>query len=392
MRNDDNLRVDGVPGNKVADDVRHTGLLQNVQTIPYQRSVVGEALYDLLSGNTLLYDSEGHITYVGEVIRALLKLDILPGTDKPAPQPSTITFTMRDSQGQDFPQAIGPVEQILRGGTLRPEDAVEVYARSSDGCDIPLYLYGAPLRDQIGKLTGAIIIAQEPGERSVQAREPVLLDDVEQAILQAGQSMQNNRGANPRSTIVNNQRSTTEPLQARQDSVFRTSEELEREPVEAISALFDPEWLDLNALIIDSMARLLPIVLHHELRWQLARALPLLWADRSRLTQVFFCLIDNAIRYAPPGSEIYITTASEGPVVHVSVRDQGAGSSVSELEHLLQSYSRGTLADLPRDRALEGGLPLVCTIIHMHGGHVWVESSPHKGFIFHFTLPVSGVA
>src|SRR2546421_7673385 len=125
-----------------------------------------------------------------------------------------------------------------------------------------------------------------------------------------------------------------------------------RESIETISALFDPEWLDLNALIIDVMARLLPLVLHHKLRWQLARVLPLLWGDRNKLAQVFFCLIGNAIRYSPPESEIYVTTAVEGRVVHISVCDQGIGSAISELEYLLQHYTRDHVTDQPQDRML----------------------------------------
>jgi signal transduction histidine kinase len=164
-----------------------------------------------------------------------------------------------------------------------------------------------------------------------------------------------------------------------------------RESIETISALFDPEWLDLNALIIDVMAQLLPVVLHHKLCWQLARVLPLLWGDHNKLAQVFFCLIGNAIRYSPAGSEICIATAVEGRVVHVSVRDQGVSSAISELEHFLQHYARDHTGDQPQDRMLDSGLPLVCAIIRMHGGRAWIESSGRKGFIFHFILPFPAV-
>jgi signal transduction histidine kinase len=172
-----------------------------------------------------------------------------------------------------------------------------------------------------------------------------------------------------------------------QSPEYRTMKDPVRESIETISVLFDPEWLDLNALVIDVMARLLPLVLHHKLRWQLARVLPLLWGDRNKLAQVFFCLIGNAIRYSPADSEIYVTTAVEGQAVHVSVCDQGMGSMISELEHLLLDYTRNHAADQPQDRMLDGGLPLVYAIIRMHGGRVWIESGLHEGFIFHFTLP-----
>jgi signal transduction histidine kinase len=164
-----------------------------------------------------------------------------------------------------------------------------------------------------------------------------------------------------------------------------------RKSIETIAALLDPEWLDLNALIIDVMARLLPLVRHHKLRWQLARVLPLLWGDRNKLAHVFFCLIGNAMRYSPAESEIYITTAVEGRVVHVRVCDQGANGVISELEYLLQRYRRDRVLDHPHDRLLDDGLPLVYAIIRMHAGRVWIESGLHEGFIFHFTLPFPAI-
>jgi signal transduction histidine kinase len=157
--------------------------------------------------------------------------------------------------------------------------------------------------------------------------------------------------------------------------------------VETISAPFDPEWLDLNELIIDVMAQLLPLVLHHDLRWRLARVLPLLWGDRNKLIQVFFCLISNAIRYAPAESAIYVTTAAEGRVVHVRICDRGESRMLSRPRSLFPAYCRVRRLDLSLDRLIDDNLPLVYTIVRMHGGRAWIESDVHEGFIFHFTLP-----
>ncbi len=160
-----------------------------------------------------------------------------------------------------------------------------------------------------------------------------------------------------------------------------------RESITTIDALFEPEWLDLNALVIDVMARLLPLVRHHKLRWHLARVLPLLWCDHEKLAQVFFCLIGNAMHYAPAGSEIHITTAAEGCVVHVSVCDQGICSVTSEMDDLLHYFARKHIIDQPQGRLLDSSLPAVYAIIRMHGGRAWIESGLQEGFVFHFTLP-----
>ncbi len=150
-------------------------------------------------------------------------------------------------------------------------------------------------------------------------------------------------------------------------------------------------WTDLNAIILDTVARVRPKATSHTLRLQLANALPILPADYDKLTQVMLNLLDNALKYSPDGGEIVITTVVEGNMVHVSIRDGGLGIAPTDLERIFERYMR---ASAEKTRFIEGtglGLPIVREIVQMHGGQVWAESLQGKGSVFHFTIPFTEV-
>jgi signal transduction histidine kinase len=120
-------------------------------------------------------------------------------------------------------------------------------------------------------------------------------------------------------------------------------------------------------------------------------ALPRLTADRGKLEQVFFNLLDNALKYsgekAPP--RISITARGEGSFWRIEVGDRGPGIPLELRPALYRLFSR-----LPDGQRLapEGtgvGLAVVRRIVEEHGGTVGVDSEPGEGARFWFTLPRS---
>ncbi|HHV62506.1 MAG TPA: response regulator [Firmicutes bacterium] len=116
--------------------------------------------------------------------------------------------------------------------------------------------------------------------------------------------------------------------------------------------------------------------------------------DRQRLHQVFANLLDNAIKFTPPGGKIYVRVRAEGGAVHVEVQDTGRGINPSELTRIFEPFYQagvGGGAGEPDDRGARGvglGLAICKGIIEGHGGRIWAESYEGKGTTFHFTLPL----
>ncbi|AJE03836.1 two-component system histidine kinase PnpS [Geobacter pickeringii] len=115
-------------------------------------------------------------------------------------------------------------------------------------------------------------------------------------------------------------------------------------------------------------------------------AAPIILADPGRLEQVLINLLDNAIKYSPPGGSVSLLVSDEGPLVKVGVKDTGMGIPPTDLARIFERFYR---VDAARSREEGGtglGLSIVKHIVQLHGGTVGVESEHGKGSTFWFTL------
>jgi heavy metal sensor kinase len=109
-------------------------------------------------------------------------------------------------------------------------------------------------------------------------------------------------------------------------------------------------------------------------------------ADRTRLEQVAANLIDNAVKYSPPGGRVDVEVRRERDAAIMRVRDSGPGIPPDELPRIFERLFRGDTSRTERGLGL--GLSLVRAIVEAHGGMVSVESEPGKGSVFTVSLPL----
>ena len=115
-------------------------------------------------------------------------------------------------------------------------------------------------------------------------------------------------------------------------------------------------------------------------------ALPRLPVDSTQMEQLFQNLIGNAVKFRskqPP--EIHIAASHRPGEWVFSVRDNGIGISPQYAERIFMIFQR-----LHTRRKYPGtgiGLAICKKIVERHGGKIWVDPSPGKGSIFHFTIP-----
>jgi len=115
--------------------------------------------------------------------------------------------------------------------------------------------------------------------------------------------------------------------------------------------------------------------------------LPLINCDRKLIKQVWFNLIDNAIKFSSKNSKSYIKIASYDNVSYTvySIEDNGTGIDLKYANKLFGVFNR-----LHSQKEYEGtgvGLAIVQRIIHRHGGEIWVDSELGSGTTFFFSIP-----
>lgn len=116
--------------------------------------------------------------------------------------------------------------------------------------------------------------------------------------------------------------------------------------------------------------------------------LPTIEVDVTRLEQVINNLLNNALRYTPPGGLMAITARAETDTVAVHISDTGVGIKPKDLSHIWERYYRGEDAQEKSPRSGAGlGLALVKELTEMMGGTVDVESRVEAGTRFTIRFP-----
>lgn len=112
-------------------------------------------------------------------------------------------------------------------------------------------------------------------------------------------------------------------------------------------------------------------------------------ADSGRLRQVLFNLLENAIKYSPPGGDIVVRTCEKEGEVRLEVVDRGPGIDPGDQDRLFKEFSR---VNPPGMRVVGAGLGLALSrmLTDAMGGRVGVDSAPGEGSTFWVALPLAG--
>ena len=113
---------------------------------------------------------------------------------------------------------------------------------------------------------------------------------------------------------------------------------------------------------------------------------PTIPVDLVLVVQALVNLIDNAIKYSPPGSPIDIRGREADGWAEIAVYDRGSGVRPEDLEHIFDKFYRVHRPDNVSGTGL--GLSISKGIIEAHGGRIWAENRPGGGAVVRFTLPV----
>lgn len=120
--------------------------------------------------------------------------------------------------------------------------------------------------------------------------------------------------------------------------------------------------------------------------------LPCVWADRLRIEQVLTNVVDNAIKFTRPGTEVSIKSFARDGFVIVSVVDNGQGMSAQQLARVFEPFSTESPLTASDNAGAHIGLALSKRILELQSGELAIDSSPGAGTSVTIRLPTSSSA
>ncbi|HPT33098.1 MAG TPA: ATP-binding protein [Bacillota bacterium] len=371
VQSSDEIGQLGQAFNYLAERLNH-----NMKEISSEKSKV-EAIINYMNDGIIALDGQGDIIHINPAARTLLESLVREQVSLNQPGYPVLKELVGDSILNDF--------------MFQPRDMVVEINRTSPTLVIQARL--APFKQEAGAPSGVLVVLHDiTKERELVQKQQEFVADVSHEL------------RTPLTTINSYVEALIEGAAEEPEVRDRFLQVVSAETERMVNLVKDllvlsqldysqMEWhkteVDLGELAREVREQLLrkwgseaaPI------KVEMPEMLPVVWADKERIRQVFVNLLNNALKYTPPEGEITVSAGLEAGLIKVLVADTGVGIPPEDLPHLFERFYR---VEKTRSRNYGGtglGLSIARKIVEAHGGEIWVESEPGKGTRVWFTLP-----
>ena len=286
--------------------------------------------------------------------------------------------------------AEGVFKRFLSGEEIRDQ---ELEARRADGSTVWVSLSVRPIRDKEGRVVASRSMMVNITE---QKKLDQLKDDFISLVSHELRSpMTVITGAINTALTEAERLSPEETRQLLKDAAAESeslsnllANLLELSRVQAQRLVLYSEAIDVKRVIQDAVDKIKRQYSARKFVISLPRRLSPVQADPLRLERILYNLLENAVKYSPPGGEVRVSAKPQEEYLVIGVSDEGIGISPADQEKLFGPFQR--LEKRPSGvRGVGLGLMVCRRLVEAHGGHIWVESEPGHGSTFFFTMPLS---
>jgi PAS domain S-box-containing protein len=283
--------------------------------------------------------------------------------------------------------------RALRGETVTNH---ELEIHHPDGRVYPIIASGAPLKNELGHVTGAVVAFQDISRlREVDRMKEEFVSIVSHELRTPLTSI---RGSIQ--LVVGEPGSVPDPehrnlLQIALNNCERLvriiNDILDVSKIESGNLALDKKAVNVAELIRQSVDVVASPARHADVKVdvKLPADLRPVMVDQDRIVQALVNLLSNAVKFAPSGSTITIAAMSSEQTVTVSVTDEGEGIAPQNLNRLFRKFQQVDSSSSRRKGGTGLGLAITKALVEQHGGRIFVDSELHKGTRFSITLPVA---
>ena len=354
-------------------------------------------LLDKLPAAAYICDAEGLITYFNDHARHFWGRE--PRLNDPVDRYCG-SFKLFSATGEPVRHEACWMALALRNG--REYNGNEILIERPDGTQVTAIAHANPIRDDQGRLLGAVNVLVDITDRK---RAEDALKDADRRKNEF-MAMLAHELRNPLAPILNGLQiiGTAGDDAAAIEKARDMMERQVGQMVRLIDDLLDvsritmgkielrKERMDLSAAIQDALdtSRLLIEGSSQKLHVSIPPGPIAVNADRARMAQVFSNLLNNASKYTPPGGSIELHVERQGSDVVVSVKDNGVGIPADMLPRIFEMFTQVDPTSDSSHGGLGIGLSLVKGLVEMHKGSVNVRSGGRgQGSEFEVRLPLA---
>ena len=286
--------------------------------------------------------------------------------------------------------AEGVFKRFLSGEEIRDQ---ELEARRADGSTVWVSLSVRPIRDKEGRVVASRSMMVNITE---QKKLDQLKDDFISLVSHELRSPMTVIAGAINTALTEAERLSPEETRQLLKDAAAESESLsnllanllELSRVQAQRLVLYSEAIDVKRVIQDAVDKIKRQYSARKFVISLPRRLSPVQADPLRLERILYNLLENAVKYSPPGGEVRVSAKPQEEYLVIGVSDEGIGISPADQEKLFGPFQR--LEKRPSGvRGVGLGLMVCRRLVEAHGGHIWVESEPGHGSTFFFTMPLS---
>jgi len=294
-----------------------------------------------------------------------------------------------------------PPDQWISARALRGESVYneELEIHHPDGRVFPILASGAPLRNDLGHVAGAVVAFQDISRlREVDRMKDEFVSIVSHELRTPLTSI---RGSVQ--LVLDEPDSVPDPehrqlLQIALNNCERLvriiNDILDVAKIESGNITLHRKLVNIADLVrqsiqvVEGPASAAQVTIDAKLP---ARLRPVM-ADPDRIVQALVNLLSNAVKFAPQGSTVSVTAAGSESMITLAVSDQGEGIAPENLTRLFKKFQQVDSSSSRRKGGTGLGLAITKALVEQHGGRIFVDSEIHKGTRFSFTLPAATAA
>jgi PAS domain S-box-containing protein len=294
--------------------------------------------------------------------------------------------------------SIIPPDQWISARALRGETVSnhELEIHHPDGRVYPIIASGAPLKNELGHVTGAVVAFQDISRlREVDRMKEEFVSIVSHELRTPLTSI---RGSIQ--LVLGEQGSVPDPehrtlLQIALNNCERLvriiNDILDVSKIESGNVTLHKRAVNVAELVRQSVDVVASPARNAEVRLdvRLPADLRPVMVDQDRIVQALVNLLSNAVKFAPSGSTVTVAAMAFDQTVAVSVSDEGEGIAPENLSRLFRKFQQVDSSSSRRKGGTGLGLAITKALVEQHGGRIFVDSELNKGTRFSITLPLA---